>query len=80
MVLSSPVGKGMNFPSPPGLAELPFYQMVEKPILQPLESSPMMKLAELNPFFKMSYGLSKTATKTAWALASQMNPAVALSV
>jgi hypothetical protein len=52
VVLSSPVGKGMNFPAPPGLAELPFYQMVEEPILKPLESSPLMKLAELNPFFK----------------------------
>lgn len=73
VVLSSPIGKGMNFPAPPGLAELPFYQMVEEPILQKLEASPMMKLAELNPFFKMGYALSKTATKTAFALATQMN-------
>ncbi|MBX3167265.1 MAG: alpha/beta hydrolase [Candidatus Eremiobacteraeota bacterium] len=73
VVLSSPIGKGMNFPAPPGLAELPYYQMVEKPILQPLEASPLMKLAELNPFFKMGYALSKTATKTAWAMATQMN-------
>ena len=76
VVLSSPIGKGMNFPAPPGLAELPFYQMVESPILQPLEASPLMKLAELNPFFKMGYALSKTATQTAWAMATQMNTAL----
>ena len=76
VVLSSPIGKGMNFPAPPGLAELPFYQMVESPILQPLEASPLMKLANLNPFFKVGYALSKTASKTAWAVATQMNTAL----
>lgn len=76
VVLSSPIGKGMNFPAPPGLAELPFYQMVESPILQPLEASPLMKLAELNPFFKVGYALSKTASQTAWAVATQLNTAL----
>ncbi|MBS2036281.1 alpha/beta fold hydrolase [bacterium] len=75
VVLSSPIGKGMNFPAPPGLAELPFYQ-VESKVLRPLEETPAMKLAQLNPFFKMGYALSKTATKTAWAVATQMNTAL----
>ena len=75
VVLSSPIGKGMNFPAPPGLAELPFYQF-DSQVLRPLEETPVMQLAQLNPFFKMGYALSKTATKTAWAVATQMNTAL----
>ncbi|MFN8610377.1 MAG: alpha/beta fold hydrolase [Vulcanimicrobiota bacterium] len=75
VVLSSPVGKGMNYPAPPGLAELPFYQFDSK-VLRPLEETPAMQLAQLNPFFKMGYALSKTASKTAWAVATQLNTAL----
>lgn len=76
VVLSSPIGKGMNFPAPPGLAELPFYQ-VDSGLLRPLEETPAMQLAQLNPFFKMGYALSKSATKTAWTVATQMTTALA---
>ena len=75
VLLSSPVGKGMSFPSPPGLAEMPFYQL-DSQVLRPLEATPAMQLARLNPFFNLSYALSKAATKAAYTVATQLSTAV----
>lgn len=77
VLLSSPVRKGMPEPLPPAMADMAFY-VADKQILRPLEETPAMQLAQLNPFFALSYGMAKTATKTAWAVASQMNTGLQL--
>ncbi|MBT9589272.1 hypothetical protein IV102_38455 [bacterium] len=77
VVLSSPIGKGMSFPAPPGLAEMPFYNLDSK-VLRPLESTPPMQLASLNPFFAFNYALSKSATKMAYTVGTQLATAMAV--
>lgn len=71
VVLSSPIGKGMSFPAPPGLAEMPFYQL-DRNLLRPLEQTPAMQLARLNPFFDFSYAVGKSMAKTGYAVATQV--------
>lgn len=64
LILSSPVGKGMSVPAPPGIAEMPFY-IYESNVLEPLEELPASKLARLNPVVDLSYRSGKAMLE--WA-------------
>lgn len=55
---------------------MPFYNLDSK-VLRPLESTPAMQLASLNPFFAFNYALSKSATKMAYTVGTQLATAMA---
>ena len=69
ILLSSPVGQGLPSPAPPGVLELPFYNFDSK-VLRPLENTPLVKLARLNPFTDFIYNSNKSLLKTASALSA----------
>jgi len=64
ITLSSPVGKGVPDPLPWGLETLT-YDLVDKNMLQPLEKTPAMQIAEMNPFFAAGYAFNKALLKEA---------------
>jgi hypothetical protein len=80
MVLSSPIAKGVRKPLPTGLSSLG-YDLYEKNVLNPLEHTPAMQLALMNPLYAAWYAASKAASKEASmqmtdASASLMNPSI----
>jgi len=62
MVLSSPVAKGVRRPLPTGLSSLS-YDLYERYVLNPLEQSPAMQLALMNPLFAAWNASAKAMTK-----------------
>ena len=63
LIISSPIEKGLNKPSPPGIAELPFYRY-DKNVLQPLEKLPPASIALMNPFISAAYHTNKSLLKS----------------
>jgi len=74
--LSSPVKSGVTRPLPPGLANQSF-DTFDQLLLSPIENTPGMHLALLNPFFATWYALEKQALKT---MAATMVQGIAGSV
>ncbi len=62
ITLSSPVGKGVNKTLPGGLANYA-YTLLEKNVLDPMETFPGMQFSMVNPFFNMWYSYNKELTK-----------------
>jgi len=62
ITLSSPVGKGVNKTLPSGLANYA-YTLLEKNVLDPMETFPGMQFSMVNPFFNMWYSYNKELTK-----------------
>lgn len=80
LVLSSPVGKGLPKPAPPGILDLGFYN-VDAKVLRPIESLPPSQLALMNPLFNFGYhawkGLAKQAFHVAnWVTLGLTNPLI----
>jgi hypothetical protein len=78
MVLSSPIARGVRKPLPTGLSSIGF-DLYEKNVLNPLEHTPAMELAMMNPLFAAWYASSKAISKESSkqmteASASFMNP------
>ncbi|MCA9795922.1 MAG: hypothetical protein KC910_29140, partial [Candidatus Eremiobacteraeota bacterium] len=69
VVLSSPIGKGMSVPAPPGVAEMPFY-LVDSAILKPVEELPVSQLMRLNPLVDLAYSGSKELARLSFNLAT----------
>ncbi len=65
VVVSSPVGRGMENPAPPALLDLPFAQH-DKTVLRPLESNPFHQTALFNPFYRAGYSNLKKMSQLAW--------------
>jgi hypothetical protein len=64
MVLSSPIAKGVRKPLPTGLSSMS-YDLYERYVLNPLEGTPAMQLALMNPLFAAWNAASKAMTKAA---------------
>lgn len=80
LVLSSPVGKGLPRPAPPGILDLGFYN-VDSKVLRPIENLPPSQLALMNPLFNFGYhawkGLAKQAFHVAnWVTIGLTNPLI----
>ena len=69
MTLSSPIKSGVATPLPPALTHFAF-DTYEKTVLAPMEATPGMQFARLNPAFAAWYDLQKEMTRSAWAAAS----------
>lgn len=72
ITLSSPVGKGINKTLPKGLANLT-YDLMEKNILDPMETFPGMQFSMVNPFFNFWYGCNKALMKEMYKDVSLMS-------
>ncbi len=70
MHLSAPVGGGVTSPLPKGLANF-YYDMAERHFFDPLEQTPGMQLAMMNPFFTMWYAAGKEMTRQNYKTASK---------
>ncbi|MGE0490801.1 MAG: hypothetical protein AB7S38_16460 [Vulcanimicrobiota bacterium] len=69
VVLSSPIGKGMSVPAPPGVAEMPFY-LVDSAVLRPVEELPVSQLMRLNPLVDLAYSGTKELARLSFNLAT----------
>lgn len=69
VVLSSPIGKGMSVPAPPGVAEMPFY-LVDSAVLRPVEELPVSQLMRWNPLVDLAYSGSKELARLSFNLAT----------
>ena len=72
ITLSSPVGKGINKTLPKGLANLT-YDLMEKNILDPMETFPGMQFSMVNPFFNVWYSCNKALMKEMYKEVSLMS-------
>lgn len=80
ITLSSPIKSGVAVPLPTGLVNVG-YDLAQKHYLDPMEGTPGMQLAMMNPFFSMWYAFNKAATKETYknmtlATAMMTNPAI----
>ena len=75
VTLSSPVKSGVDRPLPPALAN-EAGDLYEKDVLNPIEQTPGMQLAMLNPFFASWYGAAKELTHENLAISSDLSSAV----
>jgi len=80
ITLSSPVAKGVSKPLPVGLRDYA-YNLIEKNILDPVETFPGMQFSMINPFFNAWYSYNKGLLKDMYGYgmdmnASMMNPII----
>ncbi|GEM_PF-1793401 len=62
ITLSSPVGKGVRRPLPKGIENY-IFDLTDKNMLKPMEDSPGMQLAQMNPFFSIWYNSAKAIAR-----------------
>lgn len=67
--LSSPVGRGVRVPLPHAVENYAF-DTYQKEVLDPLEATPGMRMARLNPWFDAWYETNKAAARAGSAIAS----------
>ena len=72
MTLSSPIKSGTRAPLPRALYGLS-YDLLERHYLNPMENTPGMQFAMLNPFFAAWYSTSKAMTKQMHRMGMEMS-------
>jgi len=72
ITLSSPVKLGVKTPLPEGLSNYA-YTLVEKNVLNPMESLPGMQFCMINPFFSAWYDFNKQMMKEMYKQSSDMS-------
>jgi hypothetical protein len=65
VVLSAPVGQGMERPAPPAVLDLAFARY-DKSVLTPMEQNPFHQTALHNPFYRAGYANLKQMSRLAW--------------
>lgn len=76
VILSSPIGKGLKWPLPPGLRDWPF-DLLDRHLLTPLENIPPGKWIAQNPLTGPMYRFNKSVLKTVMGLQNQFWTAMA---
>ena len=75
ITLSSPIKLGVKTPLPEGLTSLS-YDLLEKHVLNPLETFPGMQFSMVNPFFNAWYSYNKELTKEMYSYGSNISAAM----